>query len=106
MSAENCPCGHREPRLDFDQTVDAMFAVGKSLPFELRESALGGLAATPRRLRLLRKLHEQELEGIPPECQIRDSTFRFPFLNLKVAPGKMRGWPADKSAAESKTPES
>ena len=33
--------------VDFDQTVDAMFAVGKSLPFELRESALGGLAATP-----------------------------------------------------------
>ena len=25
----------------------ALFAVGKSLPFELRESALGGLAATP-----------------------------------------------------------
>ena len=33
--------------VDFDQTVDAMYAVGKSLPFELRESALGGLAATP-----------------------------------------------------------
>ena len=33
--------------VDFEQTVDAMFAVGKSLPFELRESALGGLAATP-----------------------------------------------------------
>ena len=33
--------------VDFDQTVDAMYAVGRSLPFELRESALGGLAATP-----------------------------------------------------------
>ena len=33
--------------VDFDQTVAAMYAVGKSLPFELRESALGGLAATP-----------------------------------------------------------
>lgn len=31
----------------FDQTVEAMFKVGRSLPFELRESALGGLAATP-----------------------------------------------------------
>ena len=31
----------------FDETVDAMYAVGKSLPFELRESALGGLAAAP-----------------------------------------------------------
>ena len=31
----------------FDETVEAMYAVGRSLPFELRESALGGLAATP-----------------------------------------------------------
>lgn len=31
----------------FDETVTAMYAVGRSLPFELRESALGGLAATP-----------------------------------------------------------
>ena len=31
----------------FDQAVEAMFKVGRSLPFELRESALGGLAATP-----------------------------------------------------------
>ncbi len=54
--------------VDFDQTVDAMFAVGKSLPFELRESALGA-SPPPRRLRLLRKLHEQELEGIPPNVR-------------------------------------
>ncbi|WP_080802970.1 L-serine ammonia-lyase, iron-sulfur-dependent, subunit alpha [Arabiibacter massiliensis] len=33
--------------VDFDQTVEAMFKVGRSLPFELRESALGGIAATP-----------------------------------------------------------
>ena len=33
--------------VDFDQTVAAMYAVGRSLPFELRESALGGIAATP-----------------------------------------------------------
>ena len=31
----------------FDETVMAMYSVGRSLPFELRESALGGLAATP-----------------------------------------------------------
>ncbi|MCI8366892.1 MAG: L-serine ammonia-lyase, iron-sulfur-dependent, subunit alpha [Eggerthellaceae bacterium] len=31
----------------FDETVAALYAVGRSLPFELRESALGGLAATP-----------------------------------------------------------
>ena len=31
----------------FDQTVEAMDKVGRALPFELRESALGGIAATP-----------------------------------------------------------
>lgn len=31
----------------FDETVAAMDAVGRSLPFELRESALGGIAAAP-----------------------------------------------------------
>ena len=36
-----------ENLIDFDQTVEAMRRVGCSLPFELRESALGGLAATP-----------------------------------------------------------
>lgn len=33
--------------VNFDETVKAMYAVGRALPFELRESALGGLAATP-----------------------------------------------------------
>lgn len=33
--------------VSFDETVEAMYRVGRSLPFELRESALGGLAATP-----------------------------------------------------------
>ena len=31
----------------FDEMVDAMYKVGQSLPFELRETALGGCAATP-----------------------------------------------------------
>lgn len=35
----------------FDETVEAMRRVGASLPFELRESALGGIAATPSALR-------------------------------------------------------
>ena len=33
--------------VDFDQTVAVMDKVGRSLPFELRESALGGIAAAP-----------------------------------------------------------
>lgn len=36
-----------ESLIPFDEVVEAMFQVGRSLPFELRESALGGLAATP-----------------------------------------------------------
>lgn len=36
-----------ENLVDFDQTTEAMYKVGRSLPFELRESALGGIAATP-----------------------------------------------------------
>lgn len=31
----------------FDEVVDAMLRVGRSLPFELRETALGGMAACP-----------------------------------------------------------
>lgn len=31
----------------FDEMVDAMYKVGRALPFELRETAMGGNAATP-----------------------------------------------------------
>ncbi|WP_139905034.1 L-serine ammonia-lyase, iron-sulfur-dependent, subunit alpha [Clostridium thermarum] len=33
--------------IPFDEVIEAMYRVGKSLPYELRETALGGLAATP-----------------------------------------------------------
>ena len=33
--------------IPFDEMVDAMYKVGLSLPFELRETALGGCAGTP-----------------------------------------------------------
>lgn len=33
--------------IPFDEMVDSMLAVGKSLPMELRETALGGCACTP-----------------------------------------------------------
>lgn len=33
--------------IPFDEMAEAMFRVGKSLPFELRETAMGGCAATP-----------------------------------------------------------
>lgn len=36
-----------ENLVDFDQTVEAMHQVGGSMSYELRETALGGMAATP-----------------------------------------------------------
>lgn len=33
--------------IPFDEMVDAMYKVGRTLPFELRETALGGNASTP-----------------------------------------------------------
>lgn len=40
----------------FDEVVEAMFEVGRSLPFELRETALGGVAATPTGKKLTEKI--------------------------------------------------
>ena len=36
-----------ESIIPFDEVVDAMRRVGAKLPSELRETALGGIAATP-----------------------------------------------------------
>ena len=33
--------------IPFDEMVDVLYKVGRSLPYELRETALGGIAATP-----------------------------------------------------------
>lgn len=40
----------------FDEVVVAMYKVGRSLPHELRETALGGLAATPTGQRLQKEI--------------------------------------------------
>lgn len=45
-SAQLVLAGVKHP-VPFDEMSDAMYKVGKSLPFELRETALGGNAATP-----------------------------------------------------------
>ena len=42
--------------IPIDQTVDAMYQVGRSLPYELRETALGGLAATKAGCNLCSKI--------------------------------------------------
>lgn len=45
-SAELTLSGVTHP-IPFDEMAEAMFRVGKSLPFELRETAMGGCAGTP-----------------------------------------------------------
>lgn len=55
ISAEMALAGV-ESIIPFDEVVEAMMKVGRSLPFELRESALGGLAATPTGLRIKKEL--------------------------------------------------
>lgn len=42
--------------IPFDEAISAMYKVGKSLPFELRETALGGSAATPTGCILCKKI--------------------------------------------------
>ncbi len=48
--------GYQNP-IPLDETVDAVYAVGRMLPRELRCTALGGLAQTPTALALARSLH-------------------------------------------------
>jgi L-serine dehydratase len=43
-------------RIPFDDTVIAMYKVGKQLPCELRETAMGGLAVTPTGLKLAKEI--------------------------------------------------
>ncbi|GAA0786516.1 L-serine ammonia-lyase, iron-sulfur-dependent, subunit alpha [Hathewaya limosa] len=45
-----------ESIVPFDEVVDAMYKVGKSLPCSLRETALGGVAITPTALKLQKKI--------------------------------------------------
>ncbi len=48
LAAAQITLAGNEALVGFDETVDAMYAVGRALPAELRETALGGMAATPR----------------------------------------------------------
>jgi L-serine dehydratase len=45
-----------ESKIPFDDTIISMYKIGKALPSELRETAMGGLATTPAGLRLRDKI--------------------------------------------------
>ena len=46
VAAEIALSGIRQ-MIPFDEMLDTMYQVGKRMPYELRETALGGCAATP-----------------------------------------------------------
>ncbi len=58
ISAEMALCGV-ESIIPFDEVVGAMYKIGRSLPFELKESALGGLADTETGRRIKKEIHGQ-----------------------------------------------
>lgn len=43
-------------RIPCDEVIDAMYRVGQLMPYTLKETALGGLAATPTAQRLMEKI--------------------------------------------------
>ena len=47
LSAAQMALAGIEGLIPFDEVVDAMLKVGRILPYELRETALGGMAACP-----------------------------------------------------------
>ena len=51
VCAETALSGIRQ-LIPFDEMLEAMYAVGRALPLELRETALGGCAATPSGCRM------------------------------------------------------
>ena len=66
VSAADMALAGIESRVPVDQVIDCMGDVGRRLPVELRETALGGLAATPfgqsvKAKREERRAQEQEL---------------------------------------------
>ena len=43
-------------KIPFDEVVSAMYKVGRQLPSELRETALGGIAITPTALKYKKEI--------------------------------------------------
>jgi L-serine dehydratase len=48
-----------ESKIPFDDTVSAMYKVGKQMPCELRETAMGGLAATETGIKLRKQIFKE-----------------------------------------------
>ncbi len=59
VSAADMALAGIESRIAVDEVIDAMGDVGRRMPVEFRETALGGLAATPTGQEVKRRLAEQ-----------------------------------------------
>ena len=46
--------------IPFDEVVQAMYKVGHMLPYQLRETALGGVAVTETGLKIAEALHAKK----------------------------------------------
>lgn len=49
--------------ISLDEVIDAMYRVGKMLPYQLRETALGGLASTPTGKSIYNKIFKESDEN-------------------------------------------
>jgi len=49
--------------IPFDEVVEALYKVGKAIPYALRETAEGGLAKTPTGIKLKKKIFEKVERG-------------------------------------------
>ena len=63
ISAADMALAGVESRIPVDEVIDAMGEVGRRLPVELRETALGGLAATPTGKEIKQRMHEEALKA-------------------------------------------
>jgi L-serine dehydratase len=51
-----------ESRIPVDEVIDCMGEVGRRMPMEMRETALGGLAATPTGQAMRRAVFRKETQ--------------------------------------------
>jgi L-serine dehydratase len=63
LASANMALAGYDPLIPLDEVIETMDRVGKTLPHELRCTALGGLAITPAAKELEKKLKNQKEEG-------------------------------------------